>query len=118
MKIPVLIFSTGCLFCSFCFPCSVMSKSTDLITRISYSETTLKSQDQPASKKVKKAQEKSAKAQEDEEKAYERAKAQDMKHRMDLQTPKTRERMKENRKLADKNNEHYHKSFWEKIFGH
>jgi len=77
-----------------------------------------KNQGNPKSKKVKKAVAKSEKTLENQQNAYDKAKATDMKHRMDLQTPKTRERMKESRKLADKNNTHYHISLWQKIFGH
>ena len=75
------------------------------------------SQEQPKSWKVKKAEAKAAAAKEQQEKSYARAKEKDMKHRMDLQSPETKKRMKENKKQAEQNNEHYHQSFWDKIFG-
>lgn len=69
------------------------------------------------SKKVKRAEAKAERQKEREKEAYERAKAKDMKHRMDLQTPETKKRMKENRKLADKNNDRYHEPFLKRLFG-
>jgi len=118
MKLPVLFIGMGCLFCSFCYPSSLILNGKYSQPVYFNLQTSVKIQDQPESEKVKKAKAKSDDSREKEEKTYEKAKAKDMKHRMDLQTPQTRERMKDNKKLAEKNNAHYHKSIWQKIFGH
>ena len=117
MKIVALLLLTLILFCDLSLSAPVKHNSSAFIAPLSGLNKSFSFPKQPVSKKVKKAEAKNAEIQEKQEKAYETAKAEDMKHRMDLQSPKTRERMKENRKIAEKNNDHYHKSFWGKIWG-
>ena len=68
------------------------------------------------SRKAEKAQKKAEKKKVDQKAAYERAKKKDTDHRMSLQTAETKKRMKESRKLADKNNDRYHEPFYKRIF--
>jgi hypothetical protein len=118
MKLLIVLFVSCCLFCSFCYTSPLIITFKYIQPGIPGFQTSVNIQDQPESKKVKQAKAKNDESREKEEKAYEKAKAKDMKHRMDLQTPLVRERMKENKKLAEKNNDHYHKTIWQKIFGH
>lgn len=117
IKIALFITSLVFLFLTYLMPGDLLAQTRQPIPGNKSVITTGKNQDQASSRKVRKAQAKSDETREKGEKAYENAKARDMKHRMDIQTPETRKRMKENRKLAEKNNNHYHRSLWQKIFG-
>jgi hypothetical protein len=68
------------------------------------------------SKKVRDAKKKAEQQKKDQKKAYEKAKKEDNKRRMDLQTPETRERMKEAQKMADANNNRGREPFFKRIF--
>ena len=117
MKIPGCIASGILLLTFLAVPVQSFSQGRSL--RHSNTENKISEGDpeQPKSRKVKKAEAKAADVKEQQERAYSKAKAKDMKHRMDLQTPATQKRMKESKKQADQHNDHYHRSFWGKIFG-
>ena len=69
------------------------------------------------SRKVKRALAKAEKQKEKEKQEYDRAKEKDLKHRMDLQSPETKKRMKDNKKNADRYNDKYHEPFLKRLFG-
>ena len=115
MKIPNHIALSVLLLIFLLLPGSVFSQHRGM--KPSGNEIQKTEREQPKSRKVKKAEAKAAAAKEKEETAYKKAKEQDMKHRMDLQTPATKKRMKESKKKAEENNDHYRQSLWGKIFG-
>jgi len=117
MKLHVLLFASGSIFCSLCYSSPFISYGKYIKPITFELNSSVKIQDQPESKKVKQTKVKNDNAREKEEKAFEQEKAKELKHRMDVQTPLTRERMKESKRIAEKNNNHYHKSIWQKIFG-
>jgi hypothetical protein len=69
------------------------------------------------SPKAKQARERAEKQKEKALENYEKAKAEDIKHRFNLQTPATKVRMLKNRKKADAFNNRYHESFLKKLIG-
>ncbi len=117
MKLLNSIISVIILFASLGFICPDLQNGMALSKKNFKLQISPGQQDPPVSKKVKKAMAKDAANHEKEQKAYEIAKAKDMKHRMELQTPLTRKRMQESKKIAEQNNNHYHKSIWQKLFG-
>lgn len=116
MKIPGLVLPLGLFLLFLAFSNQGFSQNRSFRSDKGM-QSSMKEQDQPKSRKVKRAEEKAAAKKEKEQRNYEKAKEQDMKHRMDLQSPETKKRMKENKKKADENNDRYHRSFWDKIFG-
>lgn len=71
------------------------------------------------SRKVMKAERKAEKVKEQQKKDFEKARKKELKHRWEIQSPKTKERMKETRKDADQFNNRMrknHEPFWKKIF--
>ena len=117
MKIPRYITSLIFLLLLLGFPVQSYSQSKTMRQSSREIEKSGGEQEQPKSRKVKKAEAKIAAAKEKQDKAYAKAKQKDMQHRMDLQTPQTRQRMKESKKQADQNNDRYHQTLWQKIFG-
>ena len=117
MKIPRYISSLVFLLIFLTFSGQSYSQTRSLRQNSSEIQKSEGNQEQPKSRKVKRSEAKAAASKEKQEKAYAKAKEKDMKHRMDLQTPETRKRMKETKKQADQNNDRYHQTFWQKIFG-
>ena len=117
MKIPGYITSLVVLLTLLSLPVQSFSQSRSSRQSSTGIQKLEKDQEQPKSRKVKKAEAKAASDKDKKEQAYTKAKEQDIKHRVNLQTPETRKRMKESKKQADQNNAHYHQSLWNKIFG-
>lgn len=68
-----------------------------------------------ASRTVYKAEAKAEKVKEQQKKDFEKAKKKDIKRRFEMQTPKTKERMKGTRKSAKRINDQNHDPFFKRI---
>ena len=68
------------------------------------------------SRKVRNAEKKAEQQKEHDRLAYDKAKASDIKRREEMQSPRTKKMMKEDRKKAGTFNDRYHKSFFQRLF--
>lgn len=114
MKIRYRIVVLSFLLGSFFLPTAGQSKSMrDIEKRTSQHDGLIKKSE---SKKVRKARENAEEKKKLQREKYERAKADDDQRRFDMQTPKTKERMKEARKRADQFNNKGKEPFFKRIF--
>jgi hypothetical protein len=69
------------------------------------------------SSKVRKAEGKAEKVEMRQKRAYDKARKKEMKKHYQMQSPETKQRMKESRKKANKFNKNIRrKTFWDRIF--
>lgn len=73
-------------------------------------------QAQRPSRKVRQAQKNAEKVKIQQKKAYEQARNKEIKRRFNMQTPETKERMKQTHKEARKYNKSQKDSFFERLF--
>ena len=71
---------------------------------------------QRPSRKVTKAQKKAEKVEVQQKKAYQKAREKEVKRRFNMQTPETKERMKQTRKEANRYNKVKKDPFFERLF--
>ena len=71
---------------------------------------------QRPSRKVRQAQKKAEKVEIQQKKAYEQARKKEIKRRFNMQTPETKERMKQTRREAREYNKSQKDSFFERLF--
>jgi ABC-type bacteriocin/lantibiotic exporter with double-glycine peptidase domain len=117
MKIPHKPIVLTLLFISAIFLFTDCAKTASMRRIDRNSHRAGRSIENSKSAKVQKAEAKQAKQKEDEKKAYEKKQEKELKHREKMQTKATRERMKETRNKADKNNDKYKEPFFRRIFG-
>jgi hypothetical protein len=68
------------------------------------------------SRKVAKAEKKAGETKKRQKESYERAKEKDLKHRMDLQSDRTKEMMKETQENSDQMRKKRREPFFKRIF--